>query len=156
MPHPTPAATPEKQAAFLDALAETCSVKRACWASDVSRTTAYRWRGSDPDFAARWDEARMRSADLLHDEAVRRAIEGIEEPVYHAGKCIDTVRKYSDALLMFLLKGAKPEVYKDRVVTELSGPGGAPIAVEDVPAAIAEILQSARGRLDAELAAARH
>ena len=63
-------------------------------------------------------------ADMLEDEAVRRAKDGVERPVYQGGKLVGHVQEYSDTLLIFLLKGARPEKYRDRVQRELSGPGG--------------------------------
>lgn len=123
--------TPEKRAAFLDALADSCNVSRACEAVGIARRTAYLWRETDPDFADEFDRARRIGAEALEDEAVRRAHEGTLEPVFYKGELVDTVRKYSDTLLIFLLKGAKPDVYKDRLASEVSGPGGAPLKMSD-------------------------
>lgn len=113
--------TPEKEIAFLAALAATCSVTRACEAAGIGRQTAYDWRASDPAFAARWEEAKAIGAEALEDEAVRRGREGWEEPVFHLGVATDTIRKYDSTLLIFLLKGAKPEKYRDNAKVELSG-----------------------------------
>ena len=56
----------------------------------------------------------------------RRAVEGVEEPVgWYKGEAGGVVRKYSDTLLIFLLKGRKPEMYRERY--EHSGPGGRPV-----------------------------
>jgi len=54
-------------------------------------------------------------AEALEDEAVRRGHEGWGEPVFYQGQCVATVRKYSDTLLIFLLKGRKPQRYRERV-----------------------------------------
>ena len=64
--------------------------------------------------------------DVLEDEAVRRAKEGVEEPVYQGGKLVGHVQKYSDTLLIFLLKGAKPQKYGDKV-RHTNGDGDGPI-----------------------------
>jgi hypothetical protein len=40
--------------------------------------------------------------------------------------------EYSDNLLMFLLKAAKPDKYKDRFSSELSGPDGKPVQIVQV------------------------
>lgn len=77
--------------------------------------TAYEWRENDADFAAAWDRAKAIGMDALEDEATRRAFEGVDEPIVHMGIITDTVKKYSDTLAIFLLKGGKPEKYKDRV-----------------------------------------
>jgi hypothetical protein len=35
----------------------------------------------------------------------------VEKPVFFGGKQVGTVRNYSDALAMFMLKAKRPEVY---------------------------------------------
>lgn len=56
----------------------------------------------------------------MEQEAFRRAVEGTEKPVFGSmgfrmgsGE-IGRVREYSDTLLIFLLKGARPEKYRER------------------------------------------
>ena len=39
-------------------------------------------------------------------------------------------KEYSDTLLIFLMKGERPDKYKERTSTELTGAGGKPLAVE--------------------------
>ena len=78
--------TPEKLTAFCAALAETCNVGKACAAVGISRQTAYEWRENDPDFEARWDQAKRVGVTALEDEAHRRAFDGIAEPVVHKGE----------------------------------------------------------------------
>ena len=120
--------TPEKKIAFCAALAASGgSVTRACEAVDIARMTAYRWRDEDPAFAADWDRAKAAGLDALEDEALRRAFEGYDKPIVHQGVITDTVREYSDTLAIFLLKGGKPEKYRDNVRQEISGPNGAPL-----------------------------
>ena len=76
------------------------------------------------DFAKDWKSA-LAGRNMLEDEAIRRAKDGVrEKPVYQGGKLVGHVQEYSDTLLIFLLKGARPEKYRDRVQQELSGPGG--------------------------------
>ncbi len=78
--------TPEKLAAFCAVLAETCNVGKACKAIEISRVTAYEWRKTMPEFAARWDAAMKVGVTALEDEAHRRAFEGVPEPVVHQGQ----------------------------------------------------------------------
>jgi len=113
--------TPEKEAAFLEALAGTCNVSEACKVAGVSRVHAYHLRAEYPAFAERWDKAKQIGVEALEDEARRRAFHGTDEPVFYQGQYVDSVKRYSDTLMIFLLKGAKPDVYKDRVASELSG-----------------------------------
>lgn len=112
---------------FLAALERCGNVVDSCATAKLIPRTAYNWRKADPEFAKQWEEALERGADALEAEAVRRAHDGVEKPVYQGGKLVGQVREYSDQLLMFLLKGVKPDKYKDRtaldlnVVTNLAG-----------------------------------
>lgn len=122
--------TPKTRAAFLEALKDTCNITKACELSGLGRTSAYEWREDDPEFAADWQKALEVAADLLEDEAVRRAKEGTDKPVFQGGQLVGHVREYSDTLMIFLLKGAKPKKYVERLQQEVSGPNGEPIKSE--------------------------
>ena len=74
----------------------------------MPRSALHERRAADPAFAAAWDDALDGAMDAIEEEARRRAIEGTEEPVFYQGKQIGRVRKYSDALLMFLLRAHRP------------------------------------------------
>jgi hypothetical protein len=50
----------------------------------------------------------------LEDEALRRAYHGVEEPVFYEGVQCGSVTRYSDKLLMFLLKARHPAKYRER------------------------------------------
>lgn len=111
------------KAAFLEALRQIPNVRHACRASGVSRATAYRERERDEKFAAAWSEAVDEGVDALELEAIRRGMVGVERPVHlRLGKNPKTgqvdyrtvmVREYSDALLQFVLKAAKPDRYRE-------------------------------------------
>jgi hypothetical protein len=45
----------------------------------------------------------------------------VAEPRFYQGRLCGTVQKYSDALLIFLLKSRRPEKYADRGEQQLSG-----------------------------------
>lgn len=98
---------------FLEALSRCGHVTEACRLSGVNKATVYRHRKSDPKFAQAWAEAADLGVESLIDEARRRAFEGCDEPVYYRGEVVGSVKKYSDVLLMFLIKGHRPE-YRDR------------------------------------------
>ena len=119
----------QKKAVFLAAYAEIGTITHAAMRAQVDRTTIYRWRDSDPVFAAALDEADLMAAERLEQEARRRAVEGVEKPVWHKGQMVGSVREYSDTLLIFLLKGALPDKYRERVSSEISGQGGGPLQV---------------------------
>jgi hypothetical protein len=107
-----------KKAAFLEAYAATCSITRAAGAAEINRTTHYVWLDSDSEYKAEFEAAREKAIEALEDEAVRRAREGVERPVYQGGKKVGVVQEYSDTLLIFLLKGARPQKYRDNVHVE--------------------------------------
>ena len=112
--------TPKKQKAFLDNLSETGSVKKACEAIKISRNSFYNFRKKNKKFTEQWEEAEKRGVDALIEEARRRAHDGVDEPVYYKGDRIDTIRKYSDVLLMFLIKAKRPE-YRESYQMSVDG-----------------------------------
>jgi hypothetical protein len=107
--------TKERQGRFLEALANTGSVTTAIDVANTSRTRIYELRKADPAFASAWQEAEEIATDRLEDEARRRAVEGIAEPLVSAGKLVRDddgkpilVRRYSDHLLLALLQARRP------------------------------------------------
>ncbi len=116
--------TAKKEADFLAILSNGSSVQAAVQAIGCSRSNAYKRRQNDPEFAAQWDAAIEAGSDLLEDEAKRRAHEGVLEPVYYQGQEVGQVRKYSDTLLMFMLKARRPDKFKERKEQQLTGKDG--------------------------------
>ena len=58
----------------------------------------------------------LTAGDALEGEAWRRAVEGVEEPVgWYKGESGGVVRRYSDTLLIVLMRGLMPERYGNRV-----------------------------------------
>lgn len=110
----TPAFTEALKDVFLDTLRETCNVTLAAQAAGVSSSCAYRHRKEDVLFAERWDEALAEGIDLLEHKAHERAFNGVLEPVFWQGAEVGYVKKYSDALTMFLLKAHRPDKYRER------------------------------------------
>jgi hypothetical protein len=96
----------------------------------------YRWLKESEVYAAAFAEVKDEAAQTLEDEAVRRAHEGVLEPVYYKGKACGVIRVYSDTLLLSLLKAVRPEKYRDR--TEVSGPGGGPVRIERIERVIVD------------------
>jgi terminase small subunit-like protein len=87
-----------KQRAMLAAVAHCLSVTAACAQVGIARETHYQWVRQDPDYAEAVAEARQLGADWLEDVAIARATAG---------------DKPSDVLLIFLLKAARPEKYRE-------------------------------------------
>lgn len=120
----------KKAGQFLQVLRETGgNVSRACAAIGVARQRVYEIRAKDEQFAQLWDEAIEHGTDELEEEARRRAFAGVDEPVFYQGEECGTVRKYSDTLLIFLLKGRRPDKYRENVRTEHTGKDGGPIRI---------------------------
>lgn len=114
-----------KKRALLAALARTGNVSEAARAARVDRNCYYDWRKEDKVFKAAAEAALEEAADRLEAEARRRAEAGVPEPVFYRGRKVATIRRYSDTLLIFLLKGVRPEKFRERF--EHSGPGGGPL-----------------------------
>ena len=117
---------------FLESLKEYPNVSAAIRKCRLERTTMYKWRKEDPVFAAEWAEALDEGMEVLEDEAVRRADKGWLEPVFFQGKKCGSIRKYSDTLTIFLLKGTKPNKYRER--SEVKHTGGVKAGVMMIPA----------------------
>src|SRR5580765_3894947 len=122
----------EKQEIILATLSRCGSIKQACVLADIGRTTFYRWLEKSKTFREAVEQTSKEADDTVDDEIVRRAIEGIEEPLVSMGKLVyeeepvvggdgkpeyDSrghpvmqrvgkvmTRKYSDSLLLALAK----------------------------------------------------
>ena len=116
----------EKRQAILGAFAATCNIVRACKKAKVGRATHYRWLKENAGYAAVFKESRRAAGDFLESEAVVRATKGWLEPVLYQGRVCAHVRRYSDGLLMMLLRGMMPEKYGTQR-QEISGPQATPM-----------------------------
>lgn len=114
---------------FLEKLEVAGNVSEAARETPFSRETFYKWKHKNKNFCAKWDRAVEIAIDRMEREAYRRAVEGIPTPVIYQGQITGTYLTYSDRLMELLLKAHRPEKYKDRSSTELSGPGGEPLTV---------------------------
>lgn len=117
------------------------NIAEAARKTGIDRRAVYRRKQSDPAFARAFRNAQDALIDSLEAEVLRRAHDGVEEPVFRNGKEVGSRRHYSDTLAQFLLKTRKPEVYGAHPASS-SGLGGA--------VKVQEILASWRARLGAE------
>src|SRR5262245_2192414 len=113
-----------KRKRFLAAYAQCGVIRRAAEMADIGRSTHQGWM-KDPEYAQQFADAHEDAMDRLVEEARRRGAEGWEEPVvYQGGLCYPVVdgkpskkplmiRKYDSNLLMFILKGGRPEIYRE-------------------------------------------
>ena len=117
--NPTPK-RPDWADAFLANLAECGVVKYAAELAGVSRSAPYDLADRDPVFKAEMAEANQAATQTAIREAWRRAVEGVDEPVFHQGSVCGLVRKYDSSLLMFLIKQRDPS-FRESTKVEHSG-----------------------------------
>ena len=136
-----------KKDAFLNAFGLIGTVSAAARATGVARQTHYDWM-KIKEYAEAFARKTIEAAERLEEEARRRAVAGVDRPLTYQGQItmvrdqngkpiLDpntgkqqpvTVKDYSDTLLIFLMKGAMPQKYRDKI--EHSGPRGGPIPIE--------------------------
>jgi len=104
------------QQRFLDSFRAIGTISKAAVAAGVSRKTVYNWLKNSEDFRSRFEDAEEDVRDAVREEIHRRAIEGVDEPVYQRGMLVGHVRKYSDALLIKMAQARLPE-YRSLVAT---------------------------------------
>lgn len=107
--------TPQRQRAFIEALADTGSVEAASKAVDMSQSGAYHLRrqpGAE-SFRAAWAAALDLGVERLEDVAMERALNGVEEEYFSDGKLVAKRRRYNDRLLMFMLRNRAPERFAE-------------------------------------------
>ena len=101
----------ESAEVFLRMLALTGNVSESAKKAGCGRSKYYHLRSIDPDFAKAWDDAFEQAVDSLEAEARKRAL------------------AKSDTLLIFLLKGYRPHIFRD--IHQIEG-GLAPLKIEVV------------------------
>jgi transposase-like protein len=114
--------TATKKRLFLEAFAQAGTITQAAKSVGINRDCHYSWLSNDPEYGLAFDDAQEQAIERLEAEMLRRGVEGVEEPVFHGGVEVGTIRRYSDTLLIFALKGLRPERYRERIsiVTEES------------------------------------
>lgn len=121
--------TSVKLLAFIHALEKNGNVTDALHAASASRPWIYKKRKTNPEFADAFEEARACGIEVLKDEAHRRAY-GFDDPVYRTAKngqrvkC-GSVRRWSDVLLMFLIKQSDP-TYREHYQIDHGNAGSRP------------------------------
>jgi hypothetical protein len=88
----------------------------------IYREQHYGWMRTDREYAREFEMARQAAIDTLEGEAHRRAVEGVQKPVYQKGMKVGEITEYSDNLLMFLLRAACPEKYRNNWKGERKAP----------------------------------
>lgn len=99
---------------FLEAISRGLCVREACRIAGITPGPVYHQRNTDEEFQKEWDRVADLGTELLEQEAQRRAFHGTEKPVFYKGEQCGVIQEYSDTLLMFVLRGRKPEMYRDK------------------------------------------
>lgn len=92
--------TPERQARFLEALAETGAVRAACARVGVSAQAVYLLRRRSALFAGGWEAALVLARQQAEDVLAVRALDGVVEPVFFRGEQVGERRRYDARLLL--------------------------------------------------------
>ena len=128
----TEAETAAMKARFLEEFRLLGNVRLGAQAAGVHRRLVYRWKEADEAFAEELREAQLEAVEVLEGEAQRRALEGATSVrrVYDRTGTLIARReevRYSDALLIFLLKAWAPEKYRERFDHRLANGDGSPL-----------------------------
>jgi hypothetical protein len=113
-----------KKDRFLQCFEETGNISKSAEIAGINRRDHYDWLKNDEKYVDAFAKSAQIAGDSLEAEGFKRALEGWEEPVFYQGEQTATIRKFSDTLLIFLLKGAKPNKYSDRSLHTLQNPDG--------------------------------
>ena len=117
--------TEARQRGFIEALADTGSVKAAAHRVNMTPEGAYllRRHPEGASFRAAWEAALALGVQQLEDIAMERALHGVAVPVYSYGKLVGTRVVHNDRLLMFLLRNRAPTRFAadGRVTARRSG-----------------------------------
>jgi hypothetical protein len=122
----TPGQSVRLKKRFLEDFAQTGNVTESCQNVGIRRrATVYDWQERDDEFVAGFREAEIKATEVLETAARRRAVDGVTTitPILHRGRVVYQIAetKYSDTLLIFLLKARAPEKYRDNVAVSHSG-----------------------------------
>ena len=130
---PTIISHPKKLKQVLEALADECrgNVTWACQHVGINARTFYQHMKDDPKVRELVDEAIDQSTDHLEREAMSRGMEGYRTNVEYddKGKIIKETIKKSDTLLIFMMKGRRPDVYRDNATVRLAGHDGGQLQI---------------------------
>lgn len=114
---------------FIAQLREHGLEARAATAAGVSLRRVRALMEQDEGFAEEVEDAMEAAADVLEEEARRRAVEGVEKGVYYKGSRVDIQQEYSDTLLVQLLKGRRGRIFGEKREINLNAQGTVNVVV---------------------------
>lgn len=109
------------QQRFLNAYILCGRISEAARKSKINYTTHHYWMHNDEAYQEAFQRARDMAGDIVEDEAMRRAVDGWEEPVFYQGQQVGVIVRYDGVLLAKLLAGFKPGVYHTKVDITTAG-----------------------------------
>jgi hypothetical protein len=83
----------------------------ACSAVQASTGWLKRWMREDPKVDAAIRDAMDTGTAVLESEMIRRAVHGVDDPIFYKDEQVGSRKKYSDALLIKALESRKRDVY---------------------------------------------
>ena len=95
--------TPFARRLFLEVLAETGRVSRACEYCQLTPQSAYALRARDPLFAASWDAACELARAPLADALYEKALDGVTETITKDGEVVAERHRYDSRLSIAVL-----------------------------------------------------
>ena len=113
LPPKRPDLRAERLAKFIVLLSQTGNVAHAARLAKVDYSAIYKYKKTNSDFNLVFEEALDIGTDLAEGELFRRAVQGWDEKVFGPKGYSGLVHKYSDTLLIFLLKGRRRKTYGD-------------------------------------------
>lgn len=112
---------PKYKQQIVELIASGLFLSEICQQLSITPNTVRNWRAADKSFDEAYTDAESEVDDGLEKEAMRRAKNGVLEPVVSKGQLVIDqngeplmMRRYSDGLLMFLLKGRRAKIYGDK------------------------------------------
>jgi hypothetical protein len=109
---------------FLEEYARLGVIVRAAEAAGLKPNTIAKYRESDPKFEEAFEYAQQLYNGILETETYRRAVEGVDKPVFQKGGQVGVVREYSDVLLKMLMQANMPKYRDAQSKLEMAGPTG--------------------------------
>lgn len=110
--------TEEFKETFVLMLGQVPNITAVCRLMGINNSNIAVARKKDESFDKKVLAAIDEGYDMLEEEARRRAVDGVVEPVFYKGEQVVDVRgkptgirKYSDQLLIALLKGYRPKKF---------------------------------------------
>jgi hypothetical protein len=136
-----------KERVFLRVLEKSGLLSRAAETAGLDIGRVRRRMQKDPRFCELIDMAIAYRREIIVDEAMRRAVHGIDEPIYYMGAICGYKRVYSDSLLSKLMEGYDPEKFRANHKVTVEGNIGVATMILPALASSDEWAKLNRGRV---------